>query len=460
MNITFIQPFTGGADIEPPKSLACLAAYLDRAGHNVRLIDLQIDDIQEKWESVFSSESVDLVGITAMTPQIRSAHEIAQKVKTIKPDIPIIIGGVHASVLPEQTLLEFPAFDICVIGEGEETLLGLVSRYERNESMADASVLGIAFRTQGENIVTPPRPRIRDLDSLPNHHQYYDFDYYLKYNTLEFVQKSASLILSRGCPYNCRFCATRNFWTNRYICKSVDGALDEIRDVMKRGAKGIKFRDSTFVINKKWIREFCDKIIAEKLKFPWSMNARVDLVDYDLFKQMKEAGLVSVFFGAESGSQRILDFYGKGITPKQTEDAFEICRKLKIHTGAYWMLGALPEKREDIEATYQLAKKVKADQSFVFIFMPLPGAELYQYYLDQGYRFEYDRLRMDKAVFSSAGYSLEELEAMRTKWYYDFNRRPNILIRSMIAALSIRSIEDLKDFWGKIARRLPRQSAN
>ena len=228
---------------------------------------------------------------------------------------------------------------------------------------------------------------------------------------------------------------------------------------MKLGAKAIKFRDSTFVISKKWIRAFCDRIVAEKLKFPWSMNSRIDLVDYDLFKQMKEAGLVSVFFGAESGSQRILDFYGKGITLKQTQDAFEICRKLKIKTGAYWMLGALPETREDIEATYQLAKKVKADQSFVFIFMPLPGAELYQYYLNQGYQFEYDKLRMDKAVFSSAGYSLEELEAMRTKWYFDFNRRPNILFRGMKSAFSIRSIDDLKDFWEKIARRLPSRIA-
>ena len=109
-----------------------------------------------------------------MTPQVRSAHEIAKKAKALKADIPIIIGGVHATVLPEQTLQEFPAFDIIVMGEGEETLLELASRYERNEPMADDSICGIAFRTEGKNIITSPRPRIQDLDSLPNHHQYYD----------------------------------------------------------------------------------------------------------------------------------------------------------------------------------------------------------------------------------------------------------------------------------------------
>lgn len=459
MNITFIQPFTGGTDVEPPKSLASLAAYTDRAGHKVRLIDLQIDAIRKKWQSIFSSEPVDLVGITAMTPQIKNAHELAQKIKKRTPDIPIIIGGVHASVLPEQTLSEFPAFDICVIGEGEETLLEIVSRYERDEPMADNSVRGIAFRDSGKNIVTPPRPRLMDLDVLPNHHQYYDFNYYLNNNTLGLVDKSASIITSRGCPYNCRFCATRNFWTNKYICKSVDGAMKEVRDVLQRGAKGIKFRDSTFVINKQWIHDFCDRIIAEKLKFSWSANARINLVDYELFKHMKAAGLTSVFFGVESGSQRILDFYGKGITVEQTKNAFDICRKLKISTGAYWMLGALPETREDMEATYQLAKKIKAYQNFVFIFMPLPGTELYQYYLEQGCELEYDKIGWDKAVFTStAGYSLEELEAIRDKWYDDFNKKPHTFIRGINIAFSTRSIEDCKDIWKKLKRRLPIRS--
>ena len=102
MNITLIQPTTGGTDVEPPKGLACLAAYLNRAGHDVRLIDLQIADIRKKWESIFTSEPVDVVGLTAMTPQVKDAHNIALKIRTLKPDIPIILGGVHATVLPEK----------------------------------------------------------------------------------------------------------------------------------------------------------------------------------------------------------------------------------------------------------------------------------------------------------------------------------------------------------------------
>lgn len=458
MTITLIQPNNYGTDIEPPKGLASLAAYLDQRGYKVRLIDLQIERVEKEWEKILTSESTSLVGITATTQQMMRAGEIAKRVKALLPDTHIILGGVHCTVMPEQTLDEFPLFEVCVIGEGEETLLELASRAKAGKPLADESVLGIAFRSNGKNIITPRRPRIKDLDLLPIHHDYYDFDFYLYNNTLWNVgeNQSASLIVSRGCPYNCHFCATRNFWSNKALCKSVDGTLEEIRYVLDRGARGVRFRDSTFGVSKKWVRELCTRIIKEKLEFDWTINSRVDLVDYDLFKLMKKAGLVSVFFGVESGSQRILDIYNKQVTVEQTINAFKICRKLRIHTGAYWMLGLLPETREDMEATYQLGKKVKADQNIVFIFMPLPGCELYQYYIDQGCEFDYDSLRSDKALFENqSGFTLEELTDIRTKWFDEFNARPNVLVRGINSFLDIRSFKDVKRFWKKIANRLP-----
>lgn len=453
MNITLIQPFTGGVDIEPPHSLACIAAVLDQAGHRVRLIDLQICEVHKQWEAILNAETVELVGITAMTSQVKQAHDVAERVKTIMPDIPVIIGGVHATLLPEQTLQEFQAFDINVIGEGEETIVELVSRLEHKEPLTDVS--GIAYRSNGEVIITQPRPRIRELDSLPNHHKYYDFNFYLNNNSFEVTDRSISLIVSRGCPYSCRFCATKSFWTRKYMCKSTEGVINEIRYVMKRGAEYMKFRDSTFTINEKWIHEFCDKILKEKLRFKWAVNARVNQIDHELLRHMKKAGLDTVCFGVESGSQKMLDFYGKGITLEQTEKAFEICRKLRIRTGAYYMLGALPETREEMELTYQFAKKLKATYSWAFLFMPLPGSELYQYYIDQGYHFNYNDIRSDKAVFPSAGLTIDELEAMRSKWYEDLNPRPNLFIRRINSMLEIRSFYDLKRVWRKVARRLP-----
>ena len=106
-------------------------------------------------------------------------------------------------------------FDVCVIGEGEETLFELVSRIQAGKTLTDDSVRGIAFRSNGKNIVTPRRPRIKDLDSLPVHHNHYDFKYYLENNTLWMNENAVSLIVSRGCPYNCQFCATKSFWTNK-----------------------------------------------------------------------------------------------------------------------------------------------------------------------------------------------------------------------------------------------------
>lgn len=124
------------------------------------------------------------------------------------------------------------------------------------------------------------------------------------------------------------------------------------------------------------------------------------------------------------------------------------------------MLGALPETREDMELTYQFGKKLRPTFSFVFIFMPLPGSELYQYYIDQGYRFDYGDIRSNKANISCAGCTVEELEAMRERWYSDFNRRPPLLVRGLNALLDIRSPYDLKRTLRKVANHAPWLSAH
>jgi anaerobic magnesium-protoporphyrin IX monomethyl ester cyclase len=450
MDITLIQPFT--ENLEPPLSLAFLAGVLTREGHRVRIIDLQVPEVRSQWETIFTAESADLVGITAMTPQVKQAHNIAERIKARFPGIPIVLGGAHPTLLPRQTLKEFPSFDLIVIGEGEETIVELAGRLEGKEEIADRKVRGIGYRANEEIIITEPRARMHNLDALPNPHEYYDFDYYRSHNSFGFTDNCVSMIVSRGCPYNCRFCATKNFWTRKYICKSIDGVMDEVRHVLKRGAQGIVFRDSTFNINRTWVHRLCDKIIEEQLRFQWAVNARVNLVDYDLFRHMKRAGLDTVYFGVESGSQKMLDFYGKGITLEQTEKAFEVCRKLKLRTGAYFMLGALPETREDMELTYQFVKKLRPTFSLVFIFMPLPGSELYDYYINEGYTFDYNDIRSNRAVFASAGMTMEELEDTRKKWYGDFNKKPNIVRRSFRSLAEIQSLQDAKHKWKSLMR--------
>ena len=207
MKITLIQPFT--MSCEPPISLAFLMGPLMTAGHTVRLIDMQIPDIRSRWQSLFISEPSDLVGITAMTPQVMQADRIAREIKSVLSEVPVVLGGVHATFLPEQTLQKFSAFDILVMGEGEQTIVELVSKLECGKPISD--VKGIAYRSNGSVVINPSRPRILNLDTLPNHHEYYDFDFYIKNNDCRYSEKCATTVISRGCPYNCRFCATKNF---------------------------------------------------------------------------------------------------------------------------------------------------------------------------------------------------------------------------------------------------------
>lgn len=451
MEIALLQPHTD--NLEPPLSLAYLAGPLKKAGHGVRILDLQVPEVRPEWEKRFVSHPVDLVGITSMTPQIHQAHEIAARVKAIRPGVPVAVGGAHPSLMPEQTLLEFPSFDLAVLGEGENTILEIADRLARRENPADESVQGIAYRAGGRVEITKRRPRIADLDSLPNPHDHYDFDYYLRHNSFSFTERSVSMIVSRGCPYSCRFCATKNFWTRKYISKSTAGVIDEIRYLIGKGAEGVVFRDSTFTVNRNWVWDLCEKIRENRLRFKWAINARVDQVEPELFRLMKKTGLDTVYFGVESGSQRILDYYGKGITLQQTEKAFEICRDLRIRTGAYFMLGVLPETREDMEMTYRFVRKLRPSFSLVFLFMPLPGSELYEEYVSSGHRFDYRNIRSDKAALSCPGIDFEELESLRRKWYQDFNPKKGLLERTAGVVLEIRSLWDLKRLFRKISRR-------
>jgi anaerobic magnesium-protoporphyrin IX monomethyl ester cyclase len=174
-----------------------------------------------------------------------------------------------------------------------------------------------------------------------------------------------------------------------------------------------------------------------------------------LFSHMKRAGLNKVSFGVESGSQKILDFYGKGTTLKQVENAFEVCRKLRLNTEAYFMLGALPETKADRELTYQFAKKLRPTTSRVFLFMPLPGSELYEYYTEQGYHFtNWKDIHSGKASLPCGDVTQQELEEMREKWIHDFERKTHLVARGVDMMMGIRSLHDAKRAYRKVSRRL------
>ena len=404
MRVTLIQPDTGGA--YPPLSLGYLAAYAAERGHAAQILDLQIPRQRRDWETLLVDSRPGLVGVTALTPAIRQAGALAARVREMVPGAKIIIGGFHATMEPEQTLRDYPAFDYACIGEGEKTLAALCALLDAGEPVA--ALPGLAWRTGDRIELGPPRERIADLDALPSPHGFYDLEYYLESGsfTYQYGYRCASVISSRGCPFRCRFCSI----PGRYVHQSVPHLAGEIAGLLARGADGIFFRDSTFTVKRPWVLEFCEEVRRRRLRFPWIANARPDLVDDEMLGVMKRAGCFALCYGVESGRDHVLDYYGKGHTVEDTRRAVAATKRAGIRAIAYFMLGAPIETRADIEASYELAKDLGAERTIWKIFAPLPGCAIYDELRAKGIPLDFDNIHTNKASYPLADMTEAEVE--------------------------------------------------
>ncbi|RLC75822.1 MAG: B12-binding domain-containing radical SAM protein, partial [Chloroflexi bacterium] len=321
----------------PPLGLAYLAAISESKGHEVRAYDGEVDP--EPLEQVVRNFNPDVVGITATTVQIKRAWKVAEKIKELC-DIPVILGGVHPTLLPEDSV-SHPAVDIVVRGEGEYTWEELISALEKGCKPEDLEkIQGLTFKTpSGEIVSTPDRPVIQDLDSLP-FPVYHCFKMYLYTNlqpTIDHLPpgRSFPIMTSRGCPYRCSYCS--QIGPRRWRMRSPENVVAEWRWLVKEmGALEIGVLDDTFNIDRERVIRICDLLIKEKLnRIPWIMinGIRANLVDKELLRKMREAGCIRTAFGVESGDQRILDeVIHKQLTLEQIRNAFKWAKEVGMET--------------------------------------------------------------------------------------------------------------------------------
>ena len=349
MNILLINPPQRTGSHQPPMGLALLAAVLERAGHKVK-----IGDVGTQWLDAI--QDADVVGITAVTPTITAAWQLAKDVKARNPRAKIILGGQHASLLPEESLNAAP-FDVVVTGEGEKTILDAIN-----------GAHGIM-----------PGERIRQMDNLP----------YLAYHLLDWGQYSymaphgkyrptLPMQTSRGCPYSCAFCSKPVFGKD-YRAMSPWRVLSEIRDVVNAyGVREIAFYDDVFTMDKKRTHEICEGLLKQGIKIHWTCETRVNLVDLDLLQHMKQAGCMAIAYGIESGSPRIRMQLNKGITGAQIETAVSWTQKAGIETIGYFMVGTPGETADDVQATIDFAVDLGLDYAQFSQTMAYPGTALYE----------------------------------------------------------------------------------
>ena len=312
MHILLVYPrfqYLHAGGLQEPLGILYIASVLRNRGHFVSLFDYTFKNSLNQLEEYLLD--CDIIGFSTTTALFNRATQILQWVRKIRGDIPCIIGGPHATVMPEECLEH--GFNFCVIGEGEQTIIELV---EAIASGPPTTVRGIAWK-EGESIqINEFQPFISDLDIIPfPARDLLDYECYFSHGL-----HSIGIISSRGCPYNCRFCKPMQdkLFGRKVRIRSVLNVVNEIKHVVETfegKCNHFFFKDDTLTCNGiEWFRNF-NKLLREKqLDIKWGCQARVDRVDEELLAVMKDAGCRRITFGVESGSQRILNFYRKGIT--------------------------------------------------------------------------------------------------------------------------------------------------
>ena len=402
MKILFIYPHIGDGKRRQPRlkryfpwGFATVMRFLEDDGHEVHLLDIYGNDLlPNEVEDRLRKQTYECVCVSGFASYNYSyVLWLAQRIKRLQGDIPVIIGGILAD-LHYEILMAKPEIDICVIGEGELTAIELFRNMDNL-----AKVQGLALKRNGNVVKTPERELIRELNGLPlPNFGLWNMEKYLRGNLWaddvttkyhEFpgnlpsedkLAPNMSVFFGRGCPFSCKFCS-RSYQKVRY--KSPDKVIKEV-DFLKNkfGVKAIHFYDELVVFKRKLILEFCDKI--KPLNIYWDCQGRVNTVDEELMRIMKESNCYSIGFGFESGSNKLLKAMGKGVSREDNLRVLQAAKKTGMHLKVQLMCGYPGETEETIAKTVSMMKISQLPPRRMSWATPLPGSRLYRDSVEKG----------------------------------------------------------------------------
>ncbi len=430
---------------EPSLGLCYLAAVTKENGYETEILDTVALELKnEKLSKEIVKRKPKYVGISSVTISAYNAGDLAKKIKELDSTIKIIMGGVHITAVPEETMDKFKDIDIGVIGEAETTIVELLDTLEHHKPLEN--IAGLIFRKSGNLIKTEKRPFIRDLDSLPlpawdllpDLKKFYGAPAWsLNQDT------SALLITSRGCSNTCTYCDRGCFGkfpranSAKYVMKMIEDLYHNY------GVKQFRINDDNFLMFKPRLIELCNLIINKKLDIKWSCFGRADNANSKLLKLMKEAGCWQLSYGVETGSQELHDLENKNLSLKQIEDAIKLTKKIGIRTIGFTMIGHPKETIRSIKSTIKFCKKLALDDFKMAYLTPYPATQLYKEINKYG-TLEDDWNKMNAYVepcFVPCGLTKEDLIKWRKRAYRQFYFRPKIVFSYLS---QIRSLSQIK----------------
>ncbi len=392
--------------VYPPLELAILAALL-RKNHDVLLVDAVGEKLtEEQTFDLLKPFAPDWMFAPVSTPTIDNDLKVLRRVKQTFPQIKTGIFGVHATYFA-RSLAQSPVVDYAIMNDPEDAVFELVNgRIPKS----------VAYMDEDETVVVMPPESHVDLNRLPTP----AWDLIKKENyILPIVRKPYVLMeTGRGCPYRCIFCVVPYFHGKKPRMKNIEKMVQELQDVRPM-VEDIFFHTDNFTFDPDYVKTFCKALIQSGLGFRWVCNSRVDTIDEEMVRLMRDAGCWLISFGIESGDQGILDGCKKGISVKQAKKAIQIVRENGVMASGHFIFGLPGETEKTAEKTIRFATTLPLNFAEFYIATPFPGSELYESVKDT-LSLKWDSIGYDKDPYES----YLDLRGLKKRGYRSFYLRP------------------------------------
>ncbi len=395
-------------------TLPYLASALRSEGHEVEILDLLLArTTPDKIERRMQRFRPQLVGITSVTLNHHIAESIAEVVRKCDEQVAIVMGGPHVSFEIEGSFQRLPALDYIAIGEGEHTLRELVRSIEGRMDVRDVRGLAGIDRSTGRAWKNAPRPLEDDLDTLPNPAR--DLVPLARYLAFD---SHASVVTSRGCPYECIFCSAPA-WTGRKVrYRDPVKCVDEIEDLARLGFTEITIEDDLFTLYRKHFLAVCGEMIDRNTGIRWNAFSRVDTITPEIVGTMAKAGCQAICFGVESGDQEVLDLIKKNSSLAKVKEAMRMTKDVGISALASFIVGLPGETEETLRKTVEFAEELKNEFGSLYgfhILSPFPGTEVREKAAEYGLEIlnsDWTKYDANHVVSRTPGASPEAIQAV------------------------------------------------
>ncbi|MFC1813385.1 B12-binding domain-containing radical SAM protein [Thermodesulfobacteriota bacterium] len=453
MKILLVRPISNTYIISPPLGLGYIATALRKINVEPYILDCVKEGVSLKeFEGFLDKYNPEIVGFQVWSCDVYPVKESLKIVKKLNKNVVTIVGGAHPSGELQRSLEYFKEADFGFRGEGEEGVALLVKKLSGDDSIQFDSIPGLIWRDDGKIKLNSP-VFVDNLDSLgiPAWDLMPPADYpEAPHQGFAKEFPIAPIITTRGCPFNCSFCASHTINGRKVRFRTLDHVLEEISLLRNEyGVKEIHIEDDNFTINKKFVQQFCRALIKNGNNIFWhcSSGIRVDSLDVDTFRLMKRSGCYTFTVAIESGSNRVLQLMQKQLTVETVRKQVAMMNRAGCKPTGLFMIGFPGEKRQEIEETIKFAKSLNLKRAQFAIFHPMPGSRIYDELKNQG---RLNCLDWSKIKPSEVAYATEipekELKRLQRKAFLSFHLRPRILICQLM------EINSWKHFWYLLKR--------